>query len=154
MKPGSFTQLYIHMVFSPKYRESLLHGRFTPELYSYMGGLLNQKKHKPLIMNGRPDHIHILIGMNPKFSISDTVADLKRSSSLFINEKKWLRGKFQWQDGYGAFSYSRSHLDTIYKYILNQEEHHKKMTFREEYIALLKKFEIDFDEKYLFEFFE
>jgi REP element-mobilizing transposase RayT len=154
MKPGSFTQLYIHMVFSPKYRESLLHSRFTSELYSYMGGLLNQKKHKSIIMNGRPDHIHVLVGLNPNISISDTVADLKRSSSLFINEKKWLPGKFQWQDGYGAFSYGRSQLDTIYQYILNQEKHHKKMTFREEYIALLRKFEVEFEEKYLFEFFE
>jgi len=154
MKPGAFTQLYIQLVFSPKFRENLLHPRFTPELYSYMGGILNQKKHKPIIINGMSDHIHILIGLNPNLSISDTVGDLKRSSSLFINEKKWLPGNFQWQDGYGAFSYGRSQLDNIYQYILKQEKHHKKMTFREEYTALLQKFEVEFEEKYLFEFFD
>jgi len=101
-----------------------------------------------------PDHIHILIGLNPKMSISDTVADLKRSSSLFINSNNWLPGKFQWQDGYGAFSYGRSQLDSIYHYIENQEDHHKGKTFREEYQDILRKFEVEFEEQYLFKFFD
>jgi len=100
------------------------------------------------------DHIHILIGLNPNDTISDLVGTIKKNSSAFINEKGWFRGKFHWQDGYGAFSYGRSQLDTVYNYIKNQEIHHKKRTFREEYIELLKRFEIEYEEKYLFEFFE
>lgn len=100
------------------------------------------------------EHVHILLGLNPNDKISDLVACMKRDTSSFINGKKWLRGKFQWQDGYGAFSYSRSQLDKVYNYILNQEKHHYKRTFRQEYMELLEKFEIKYDEKYLFEFFD
>ncbi|MCW8817979.1 MAG: transposase, partial [Ignavibacteriaceae bacterium] len=109
---------------------------------------------KVIIINGVADHIHILIGLNPNDKISDLVACIKRESSSFINDRKWFRGKFHWQDGYGAFSYGKSQLDGIYKYITNQEAHHKKRTFREEYVELLKKFEIKYDDKYLFDFFD
>ncbi len=154
MKPGTFTQLYIHLIFAPKYRERLLIKEIRPELFSYISGIITNRKHKSIIINGVLDYIHILLGLNPDDKISDLVACLKRESSSFINQKNWFRGKFHWQDGYGAFSYGRSQLDKIYKYIMNQETHHKKRTFREEYLGLLKKFEIEFDEKYLFEFFE
>ena len=101
-----------------------------------------------------PDHTHVLIGLKPNIAISDLVRDIKAGSSKFINDQKWVRGKFNWQEGFGAFSYSKSQLNTVINYILNQEEHHHKKTFREEYIEFLEKFEIEFEEKYLFEFFE
>ncbi len=110
-------------------------------------------KHKSIIINGISDHVHVFVGLNPAISISDTVHELKRGSSLFINDEKLCKNKFSWQEGYGAFTYSRSHIDNVYKYIQNQEAHHKKITFREEYIDFLKKFEAEYDERYLFEFF-
>ena len=154
MKPGTFTQLYIHLVFSPKFRECLLNEKFSNELHSYIGGTLKGKGHKPIIINSMPDHIHILLGLNPNITISDTVGNIKKSSSRLINEKLWLHGHFSWQDGYGAFSYGRSQLDEIYKYIENQQTHHKRFDFREEYMTLLTKFEIEFEDQYLFEFFD
>ena len=154
MKPGVFTQLYTQMVFAPKYRERLLKKEIQPEVFSYISGIITNRKHKSIIINGLPDHIHILIGLNPDDKISDLVGTIKKSSSTFINEKDWFRGKFHWQDGYGAFSYGKSQLDDIYNYVKNQEILHKKSTFREEYIALLKRFEIEYNEKYLFNFFE
>jgi len=154
MKPGTFTQLYVHIVFAVKYRERLLTKEMRDELFKNISGIITNRKHKVLIINGVADHIHILIGLNPNDTLSDLVACIKRESSFFINTKKWFSGKFHWQDGYGAFSYGKSQLDDIYKYIANQETHHKKRTFREEYIELLKRFEIKFEEKYLFDFFE
>jgi REP element-mobilizing transposase RayT len=154
LKPGAFTQLYVHLVFAVKYRERLLTKEIRDELFKYISGIISNRKHKVIIINGMTDHIHILIGLNPNDKISDLVACVKRESSSFVNEKKFFRGKFHWQDGYGAFSYSRSQLDVIYKYLANQEAHHKKSTFREEYVELLMRFEIKFEEKYLFDFFE
>jgi REP element-mobilizing transposase RayT len=154
MKPGVFTQLYVHIVFAVKYRERLLTKEMRDELFRYISGIITNRKHKVIIINGVLDHIHILIGLNPNDKISDLVGCIKRESSSFINEKKWFRGKFHWQEGYGAFTYSRSQLDNIYKYISNQETHHSKRTFRAEYLALLERFEVKFDEKYLFEFFD
>ncbi|MCW8809745.1 MAG: IS200/IS605 family transposase [Ignavibacteriaceae bacterium] len=154
MKPGSFSQLYVHIVFAVKYRERLITKEMRDELFRYMSGIISNRKHKVIIINGVADHIHILIGLNPNDKISDLVACIKRESSSFINDRKWFRGKFHWQDGYGAFSYGKSQLDGIYKYITNQEAHHKKRTFREEYVELLKKFEIKYDDKYLFDFFD
>ena len=153
MKPGNYTQLYIQFVFAVKYRECLLTEKIRNEVFSYMSGTLTNKKHKSIIINGYTDHVHVFLGLNPSFSISDVVADLKRSSSLFINDNKWLPGKFKWQDGYGAFSYSKSHIKNVYNYILNQVEHHRSKPFKEEYLELLKQFEIEYDERYLFEFF-
>jgi len=154
MKPGVFTQLYIHIVFSPKYRERLLIKEIRSRVFSYISGIISNRGHKSMIVNGMPDHVHILIGQNPDDKISDLVRAIKKDSSVFINDNNLLRGKFHWQDGYGAFSYSRSQLDSIYNYIANQELHHKKRTFREEYKELLKKFSISCEEKYLFEFFD
>jgi len=154
MKPGAFSQLYIHLVFSTKHREALINQQIENILYPYIGQLLNNKGHKPININGMYDHLHISMGLNPKQAISDLIADIKRSSSLYINDQKMLRGNFAWQDGYGAFSYSRSHLNNIYEYIQNQKIHHKKKTFKEEYMEMLKKFDVEYKEEYLFEFFD
>jgi REP element-mobilizing transposase RayT len=153
MKPGVFTQLNTQLVFAVKYRDRLLTKEIRAEIFSYMSGILTNRKHKSIIINGMSDHVHILFGSNPNDKLSDLVACLKRDSSSFINGKKWFKGKFHWQDGYGAFTYGRSQLDKIYNYILNQENHHNRRTFREEYIELLNKFEVEYENKYLFEFF-
>ena len=154
MKPSVFTQIYIQLIFAVKNREALLINEYQKEVFSYMSRIASNLKHKSIIVNGMPDHIHIFIGLNPSVSISDTVYELKRSSSLFINNKKWFRGKFSWQEGYGAFTYSRSQIENVYKYIENQENHHKKKTFKQEYIEFLEKYEIEYDEKFLFNFFD
>ena len=154
MKPGVFTQLYVHIVFAVKYRERVLNDEIRDELFKYSSGIITNRKHKSIVINGTFDHIHLLVGLNPNEKISDLLGCVKRESSAFINNKKYFPGKFRWQDGYGAFSYGRSQLDNIYKYIAKQAVHHKKKTFREEYIDLLKKFDIKFDEKYLFDFFD
>ncbi len=153
MKPGSFTQIYIQLIFSPFRRECLFRKEHKDELYKYINGTIQNLKHKPIVINGMSDHIHILIGLNPNQSISDLVRDIKRSSSIFINKKNWFRGNFQWQAGYGGFSYGRSQLDSIYEYINKQELHHQKISFRDEYTSFLKKFAIPYDEKFLFRFF-
>jgi len=154
MKPGSFTQLYEQLVFAVRFREYLLNHSRRVEVFSYVSGILKNLKHKSLIVNGYSDHIHIFYGRNPAVSTSDTISVIKKSSAWFINERKWFIGKYHWQDGYGAFSYSRSQIDDVYNYIASQEEHHKSIRFREEYIKLLKTEQIEFDEKFLFEFFE
>jgi REP element-mobilizing transposase RayT len=149
--PGTFTQLYVQIVFAVKGRLSLIPTQHKSELNQYIAGIIKGKNHKSIIVNGMPDHIHAFIGLKPVMAISDLVRDIKKNSSKFINDKKWVKGKFQWQEGYGAFSYSHSQIENVYKYILNQEQHHKKKSFREEYLELLKKFEIEYNEKYLFE---
>jgi len=123
-------------------------------LHKYITGIVQNREQKLLSIFCMPDHVHLLVGMNPNITISDLTRDIKAGSSKFINDNRWLKGKFNWQEGFGAFSYSRSQVDDVIKYILNQEEHHKKKTFRQEYIEFLKKFEIAYDEKYLFEWIE
>ncbi|HPR32540.1 MAG TPA: IS200/IS605 family transposase [Prolixibacteraceae bacterium] len=154
MKPGTFSQIYIQLVFSPLHREALLMDKIRPRVFEYMGGIIRTLQHKSIIINGMKDHVHLLIGLNPKVSISDTVKEVKRVSSIYINELNVFTGRFRWQEGYGAFSYSRSHLDKIYNYIKNQEQHHQRQTFKNEYLSLLKKFEVEFDERFLFQYFE
>lgn len=149
--PNTFTQLYVQVVFSVKGRQNLISRHNKAELESYIYGIIEKRNQKLLAIYVMPDHTHILIAIQPDAKVSDLVRDIKAGSSKFINDKKWIAGKFQWQEGYGAFSYSKSHIDKVAKYILNQEHHHKKYTFKEEYISLLKKFAIDYDEKYLFE---
>ncbi len=149
--PGTFSQVYIQVVFAVKGRENLINKTWRDELHKYIAGIIKAKEQKPIIVNGVGDHIHAFLGLRPSMSISELVRDLKNNSSNFINEQKFVHGKFSWQEGYGAFSYSQSHIEKVYNYILNQEEHHKRQTFRDEYIGLLKKFEIEFDEKYLFD---
>jgi len=154
MKPGAFTQMYVHLVFAVKHRENVLLKSIRPRVFEYMSGIITSLGHKSIIINGVSDHVHILFGLNPAKSISDTVHDIKRGSSLFINENKLLPGKFYWQEGYGAFTYSRSDIDNVYRYIENQEIHHAKKTFQKEYISILKKYEIEYDSRFLFEFLD
>ena len=149
-----FTQIYIQLVFAVKGRENLIHNDWKTDLHKYMSGIIKGKDQKSIIVNGMPDHIHAFVGLKPNMSISDLVRDLKNNSSNFVNDHKFVKRKFSWQDSYGAFSYSHSHMDNVYKYILNQEIHHKRKTFRTEYLDLLNKFEIPFEEKYLFEFYD
>ncbi len=148
---NSYTQIILHSVFAVKYRQGLIHKAWKHELYDYMSAVLNNMGHKTLNINGVEDHIHILFGMKPTLSISDTMRDVKAHSSKWLNESEKLGTRFAWQDGYGAFSVSKTHLDAVYKYIQNQEEHHQKTAFREEYIRLLKKNDVVFDERWIFE---
>jgi REP element-mobilizing transposase RayT len=154
MKPGAFTQMYVQLVFAVHNRENLLLKNIRLRVFEYISGIVRDLKHKSIIVNGVSDHVHILFGLNPAKSVSDTVHDIKRSSSLFINKNKLVTGRFSWQEGYGGFTYSKSQIDGVYKYILNQEHHHSIKTFREEYIDYLEKNEIVYDQMYLFEFYE
>jgi REP element-mobilizing transposase RayT len=153
MKPGTFTQMYVQLVFAVQYRENVLTKEIRPRIYEYVSGILTNLGHKTIAINGIPDHIHIFFGLNPSKSVSDTVQDLKRGSSLFINENKLVNGRFSWQEGYGGFTYSKSQVENVYKYIQNQESHHAKRSFREEYLSFLGKYAIDYDPRYLFEFY-
>ena len=154
MKPGAFTQIYIQLVFSPLHRDKLLNQSIRPAIIKYISGIITQLGHKSIIVNGISDHVHLFIGLNPNLSVSETVKEIKRASSMFINDQHFFSGKFQWQSGYGGFSYSQSHIEKVYNYILNQERHHAKKTFREEYLDFLKKYDIEFENQYLFEFFD
>jgi REP element-mobilizing transposase RayT len=151
---GTFSQIYIQIVFAVKGRENLIGNEWKTELHKYIAGIIKGKEQKPIIVNGMADHIHAFVGLRPAMAISDLARDIKNNSSKFINEKGFVKGKFSWQEGYGAFSYSHSQIGNVYDYILNQEAHHKKKTFKEEYLDLLKKFEIEFDEKYLFDWYD
>lgn len=152
--PNTYTQLYIQFVFAVKFRQSLIQKEWKNDLYKYITGIVQNNKSKMLAINGVSDHIHIFIGYKPTIAIPDLVKDIKVASSLWINEERLTMQNFNWQEGYGAFSYRLRDIDEICKYIQKQEEHHKKKTFREEYISLLKDFDITYDEKYLFEFFD
>lgn len=148
--PNTYTQIHIQFVFAVKFRKALIEDSYKQELYQYITGIVQNYGHKMLAINGVSDHIHIFIGMRPIQSISDLMQDVKGSSSKWINEKKFLKVKFEWQEGYGAFSYSKSHVQNVIKYVCNQERHHAKQTFRDEYLAFLKKFDIEYDERYIF----
>jgi len=154
MKSGTYTQIYIHFIFAVKFRESVIYPKIQNELYKFISGSISSMGHKALAVNGMPDHIHILLGLNPVMAISDLAKELKRSSSNFINSKNWMPGKFQWQTGYGGFSYSKSQIDSVIKYIKNQKLHHQKKTFREEYQTFLQEFNIDYNPDFLFKFFD
>ena len=147
---NTYTQIHIQFVFAVKYRNGLIHPSYKEELYKYISGIIKENNHKLLAINGMPDHIHIFIGMRPTQSISDLLQDIKGSSSKWINEKKFLKVKFEWQEGYGAFSYSKSHVNNVINYIQNQENHHKKESFIDEYLRFLELFEVDYDERYIF----
>jgi len=151
---GSFSQIYIQIVFAVKGRNSLISKVWEEELYKYITGIIRNKEQKLLAINGMPDHIHILIGMRPTCCLSDLVREIKKSSNEFINEKKFLKSRFQWQEGYGAFSYSHSSLDKVIRYINKQKEHHQTQTFQEEYISFLRKYQIEFKNEYLFDWID
>jgi len=151
---NTYSQIYIQTVFAVDGRLSLIRPDFKEELYKYITGIVRSKKQKLIAINGMSDHVHILIGLKPAMALADLVRDIKADSSDFINRKKWIRGRFCWQEGYGAFSYGHSQLDTIIRYIQNQEQHHRRRSFKDEYLAWLKKFEVPFEEKYIFQFIE
>ncbi|NOY76516.1 MAG: IS200/IS605 family transposase [Calditrichaeota bacterium] len=149
---NTYTQIHIHIVFAVENRFSLIQDNWRERLHQYMTGIIQNNKHKMLAINSMPDHIHVFIGMQPHQSISNLVQTAKANSSKWINENKLVLGKFNWQPGFGAFSYSHSQIDNVVKYILNQQHHHRKKTFREEYIEFLDKFHVPYDERYLFKF--
>ncbi len=148
--PNTYTQIHLHLIFAVQNRKSLIKDLWKERLYQYITGIIQANKHKMIIINGMPDHLHIAIGMRPSQSLSDLMQDIKGNSSKWINDNKLTTGKFQWQEGYGAFSYNKSLLPKLIGYIKNQEKHHKKKTFLEEYKEFLKAFEIEFDERYIF----
>jgi putative transposase len=147
---NTYTQIHLHLIFAVKFRTGIIQNKWKDELYKYITGIIHSNNHKLLIINGMPDHIHILVGVRPNQSVSELLQDIKGSSSKWINEKGFVKGKFEWQEGYGAFSYGKSQIKEVIKYIENQEIHHQKRNFREEYLAFLDAFEIEYDEKYIF----
>ncbi|MHB1689013.1 MAG: IS200/IS605 family transposase [Ignavibacteriaceae bacterium] len=146
---NTFTQIYLQLVFAVQDRFSLIQIEWKDDLYKYITGIVQNNKHKLIAINGVSNHLHIFIGYKPHQLIPDLLQDIKGSSSKWINQKRFVKGKFSWQEGYGAFSYSHSQIDRVVKYINDQERHHKKQTFHEEYILLLQRFNITFDEKYI-----
>ncbi len=152
--PGTFSQIYIQIVFAVKGRENLLLPKWRDNVFQYISGIITNKGHKSIIVKGVSDHVHAFIGLQPSMAVSDLARDIKNNSSNYINKNKWVRGNFKWQEGYGAFSYAHSQIHQVYNYIFNQEQHHQKKSFKEEYMELLKNYEIEYNEKYLFEWVE
>ncbi|MEX0648122.1 MAG: IS200/IS605 family transposase [Balneolaceae bacterium] len=147
---NTYHQIYIQSIIAVKYRKALIHPSWKPKLLGVIGSLINETGCKTLIVNGVEDHVHLFLGLKPSLSVSGVMQTVKAKSSKWLNENDLLSHRFEWQPGYGCFSYSHSHISGVYKYIKNQEEHHKKFSFREEYLDLLKKFEIDYDERFIF----
>lgn len=148
---NTYTQIHIQTVFAVKYREGLIRKEWKDELYKYITGIIQNYDHKVIQINGVEDHIHILFGLRPKQSLSSLMQVVKEDSSKWIKKRGFVKGQFSWQAGYGAFSYSKSEVSRVAGYIQNQEEHHRKQTFREEYLELLRSFDIDFDERFIFQ---
>lgn len=150
---NSFTQIYIQYVFAVKGRQNLLAEKHNQILQKYIRGIVEKRNSIVIAINNTSDHMHILVSLNPKYSVSKLIQEIKSVSSKYINEKKWVKGKFQWQSGYGAFSYSKSHIENVIKYIEGQQIHHQKRSFQGEFIAILEKYQIEYDDKNLFEFY-
>lgn len=148
---NSYHQIYLQTVFAVKYRNAVINKSWRDQLYAVIGSLINETTCKTIIVNGVEDHVHCLIGLKPVVSVSEMMKTVKAKASKYINDHSLTASRFEWQDGYGVFSYSQSQLDRVYKYIQNQEAHHKKQTFRDEYIEFLKKFKIEYDERYIFQ---
>ena len=149
---NTYTQIYIQVVFAVEGRQNLIATEHNDELQKYITGIVSAQKQKLIVINNMPDHLHLLVGLRPDSCLSDLVRDVKAGSSKFINEKRWVIGRFSWQEGFGAFSYSRSQLGTVIRYIENQQTHHAKKSFREEYVSLLEKFSVEYDARYIFKF--
>lgn len=148
---NTYTKLFFHVVFSPKRRANLISPNWKDELYKYITGIISNKNQTLIAINGMPDHIHILIGTKPDCNLSDLVRDIKANSSRFINEKQWVSGKFEWQQGFGGFTVGPSQVESKKRYIQNQEEHHQSKSFREEYIGILNRYEIEYNTDYIFD---
>jgi putative transposase len=151
---NTYSQVYLQFIFAVKGRQNLIPSLHNNDLQKYMTGIVQNRNQKMLAINNVSDHLHMLVGFGTVMSISDFMEEVKFISSKFINDEKWIKGKFEWQRGYGVFSYSRSQIDNVIKYIINQQGHHKKRSFKEEYLDFLKKFEVEYEEKYLFEWIE
>jgi len=151
---NTYTRIYIHVAFAVEGRQSLIRKERKEELHKYITGIIQSKGQKVIAVNSMSDHIHILIGIKPNANPSDLVRDVKANSSKFINGKNWVMGRFSWQEGFGAFSYSHSQLNTVASYIKNQEEHHSRKPFKDEYLEMLRKFDVEYDAKYLFSWIE
>jgi putative transposase len=149
--PGTFTQIYLQIVFAVKHRQRLIMNEWKSDLHKYMAGTIQARGHKSIIVNGVSDHVHLFVGLKPVENISTLVREIKNNSTNFINSHGLSKVRFSWQEGYGAFSYSKSDIHNVYQYILNQEAHHKKISFKEEYIGLLREHGIEYDEKFLFD---
>jgi putative transposase len=149
---NTYSQIYIQTVFAVSNRESLLQKEFREDVFKYISGIVTNQAQKLIAINGVEDHLHTLIGLKPRLALADLVQDIKVDSSKFINDKKLVHGRFSWQEGYGAFSYGHSQLDAVIRYIQNQEKHHQRRAFKDEYLTLLRKFDIAFEEKYVFDF--
>lgn len=147
---NTYSQIYIHVVFAVEGRQNLICPEHNDELQKYIAGIVSRQKQKLIAVNNMPDHVHLLTGLQPDMALSDLVRDVKAGSSKFIRQKRWVKGRFSWQEGFGAFSYSRSQLSAVIRYIENQQKHHAKKSFREEYIGFLEKFNVDFDPRYIF----
>ena len=150
--PNTYSQIYLQFVFAVQHRQSLIPKEHKEELHKYITGIVQNRKAKMIAVHCMPDHEHLFVGFKPVMSISDFVKEVNVASNEFINDKSWVKQKFNWQEGYGVFSYGHSQIDAVAKYVLNQEAHHQKKTFKEEYLEFLEKFVIPYDEKYLFEF--
>lgn len=148
--PNTYTQLYIHCVFAVKYRQAVIQPEWKERLHKYITGIVQNNGHKLIAINSAEDHLHLFIGLSPKQSISDIMRLVKGDSSEFINKQVFTKTKFNWQEGYGAFSNSRSQINSVVSYIQNQQEHHRKKTFKEEYIKMLSDYQVEYDEKYIF----
>ena len=151
---NTFSQIYIQTVFAVENRQSLITPAFKEDLYKYITGIVRNQGQKLIAINGVADHVHLLIGLKPAMALADLVRDIKSDSTTYINEQRFVHGRFNWQEGYGAFSYGHSQLDRIIRYIQNQEAHHQKRSFKTEYMTLLRKFDIAFEEKYVFNFID
>ncbi|MBA4184009.1 MAG: IS200/IS605 family transposase [Acidobacteria bacterium] len=151
---NTYSQIYVQVVFAVQGRENLIKSEWRDELYKYITGIVKNHEQKLIIIGGISNHIHILLGIKPNIALSDLVREIKANSSRFVNERKFVKGKFYWQEGFGAFSYSHSQLDAVIRYIENQEEHHTQKSFKDEYRGFLKNFRVEHDEKYLFEWLE
>jgi putative transposase len=147
---NTYTQIYLHVVFAVQGRQNLIKPEHKDELQKYMTGIVSGQGQKLIAINNMPDHFHLLVGLKPTMALSDLVGDIKSGSSGFINKRRWVLGRFQWQEGFGAFSYSHSQLTTVIRYIQNQEKHHSRKSFRQEYLEMLQKFEVAHDERYIF----
>lgn len=148
---NTYHQMYIQAVFAVKYRAAVMEKTWKADLFAVIGNLINETECKTILVNGVEDHVHCFFGLKPSASVSDVMKNAKAKSSKWINESGLLKHRFEWQKGFGSFSYSHSHIDNVFKYIKNQVEHHKKETFREEYIKMLKAFGVEYDEQYIFE---
>jgi REP element-mobilizing transposase RayT len=147
---NTYTQIYIHIVFAVEGRQSLIQPEHNDELQKYITGVVSVQKHKLIAINNMPDHVHLVVGLRPDAALSDLVRDIKANSSRFINEKKWVAGRFSWHEGFGAFSYSRSQLDTVSRYVAKQQQHHARKSFHDEYTELLERFGVAYDRRYVF----